>query len=74
MKRLALSAALAFGLAPAHAATKPCEQLQTEIAAQLDNLGVKNYVLEIVATETVTTAAVIGSCDGGTRKITYRKK
>lgn len=73
MKRTALSIALALCFGQAQAA-KPCEQLKTEIAAQLDGIGVKNYILEIVANDAATGAAVIGSCDGGTKKITYKKK
>ena len=55
-------------------AAKPCEELKTEIAAKLETAGVKNYVLEIVETDKVGDTKVVGSCDGGSKKITYTKK
>jgi hypothetical protein len=67
-------AALGFSLAIAPAsALKPCEELKSEIAAKLEAKGVKNYQLEIVATADVKGQNVIGSCEAGTKKITYKK-
>jgi hypothetical protein len=59
--------------ASAHAA-KPCEELALEIAAKLDAAGVKDYSLEIVPNELAQGEKVVGSCEGGTRKITYAKE
>ena len=55
-------------------AGKPCEELKTEIAAKLDAKGVKDYTLEVVPTDHVGEQKVVGSCDGGTKKIVYAKK
>ena len=55
----------------AQAEVKPCEELKQEIAAQLDGKGVKNYTLEIVANDQVGDGKVVGSCDGGAKKIIY---
>jgi hypothetical protein len=66
---------LALGLiaaAPAFA-EKNCEELKSEIAAKLDAKGVKGYTLEIVASEEVKDQKVIGSCEVGKKKITYKK-
>ena len=52
-------------------AAKSCDELKTELAAKLDAKGVKSYTLEAVATDAVGDAKVIGSCDGGTKKIVY---
>ena len=52
---------------------KACEDLKSEIAAKLDAKGVKSYTLEIVAKDQETDGKVVGSCDGGTKKIVYRK-
>ena len=52
---------------------KPCEELKGEIAAQLDAKGVKNYTLEIVTNDQVGDKKIIGSCDGGAKKITYAR-
>ncbi|MCV2352671.1 DUF1161 domain-containing protein [Paucibacter sp. B2R-40] len=69
-----LALTLVFGLGAAQAA-KPCEELKSEIAAKLDEKGVQGYTLEIVATDKVgAEAKVVGSCDGGSNKITYARK
>jgi hypothetical protein len=54
-------------------AAKPCEELALEIAAKLKAAGVKDYSLEIVPNELAVGEKVVGSCDGGTRKITYAR-
>jgi hypothetical protein len=59
--------------APAFAA-KSCEELKTEIAAKIEAKGVKSYMLEIVPNDKVGDAKVVGSCDGGTKKIIYTRK
>ena len=53
---------------------KPCDELRSEIDAKLKEKGVKNYTLEIVANDEVKDQKVVGSCDGGTKKITYSRK
>lgn len=58
----------------AHAAPKPCDELKAEIAAKLDAKGVKGYEIAAVENDKVGDAKVIGSCDGGTRKLTYVRK
>jgi len=54
---------------------KACEELKTEIAQKIEAKGVKSYTLEIVPTEKAkdTEGKVVGSCDGGTNKIVYRR-
>lgn len=76
MKRAAiiLAVLLLFIASAAFAAIKPCEELKAEIDAKLQAKGVKNYTLEIVPNEEVKDQKVIGSCDGGTKKIVYSKK
>jgi len=59
--------------APVAHAAKPCEELALEIAAKLDAKGVKDYSLEIVPNELAQGETVVGSCEGGTRKITYAR-
>ncbi|MBI4471084.1 MAG: DUF1161 domain-containing protein [Acidobacteria bacterium] len=60
-------------LASAGVQKKNCEELKSEIAAKLDAKGVKNYTLEIVAAESVKDEKVVGTCDGGSKKITYKR-
>ena len=64
--------ALCLVAAPAVAA-KACEELKTEIAAQLDAKGVKNYTLDIIGKDDATDQKVVGSCGGGTKKIVYKR-
>lgn len=56
------------------AAPKPCDELKAEIAAKLDENGVKGYEITAVENDKVGDAKVIGSCDGGTKKLTYSRK
>lgn len=56
------------------AAPKPCEELKAEIEAKIQAAGVTSYTLEIVANdEAKDQSMVVGSCDGGTRKIIYQR-
>ena len=53
---------------------KACEELKSEIAGKLDAKGVKGYSLEVVAKDAeVADGKVVGTCDGGTKKIVYKK-
>lgn len=58
----------------AQAAPKPCDELKAEIAAKLDEKGVKGYEIAAVESDKVGDAKVIGSCDSGTKKLTYVRK
>lgn len=58
----------------AMAAIKPCEELKEEIEVKIQAAGVPSYTLEIVDNAEVTDPSlVVGSCDGGTRKIIYQR-
>jgi hypothetical protein len=74
MKLLAAMGCLLFVSVPAHAqGAKACEELKDEIAKKLDAKGVKGYTLEIVAKEKDAEGKVVGTCDGGTKKIVYNR-
>jgi uncharacterized protein DUF1161 len=75
MKPTLILAAVLFAPLAAHAqAAKPCEELKSEIAAKLDAKGVKSYTLDIVAKDAdAGDAKVVGTCEGGTKKILYRR-
>ena len=74
MKMLAAIAVLLFVSAPTHAqGAKPCEELKDEITKKLDAKGVKGYTLEIVAKDKDAEGKVVGTCDGGTKKIFYNR-
>ncbi|MCY1182346.1 hypothetical protein D9M73_229050 [compost metagenome] len=55
------------------AAGKPCEELKSEIAAKLDAKGVSGYSLEIVDKGAAAGGKVVGSCEGGTKEIVYKR-
>ena len=86
MKMLAATGVLLFASASAHAqapaqtqtqapaqAAKPCEELKDEITKKLDAKGVKGYTLDIVAKDKDAEGKVVGTCDGGTKKIIYNR-
>jgi hypothetical protein len=73
MKVVALLA-LAVLLNSSAFAGKPCEELKAEIEAKLDAKGVRDYTLEVVPSDQIAEKKVVGSCDGGTKKIVYTKK
>jgi len=74
MKLLAAIGVLLFVSVPAHAqAAKPCEELKDEISKKLDAKGVKGYTLEIMAKDKDAEGKVVGTCDGGTKKIIYTR-
>ncbi len=72
MNRLLFIPLLLTLSAPSFAA-KPCEELKSEIAAKLDAKGVKGYTLEVVPNDQVGDRKVVGSCDGGTKKVVYTR-
>lgn len=72
MKKLLSAFVLSALVMPAWA-QKSCDELKTEIAAKMEAKGVKRAQLEIVATEEVKDQKVVGSCEGGKKKLTYKK-
>jgi hypothetical protein len=69
-----VAALVVLGLAlPAWAQKKPCEELKAEIEAKLKAKGVEKYTLDIVPADSAKDAKVVGSCDGGTKRIVYKR-
>jgi len=73
MKAFAALVVLSAMAVCAHAQGKPCEDLKTEIAGKLDAKGVKGYTLDIVAKDKDADGKVVGTCEGGSKKIVYSK-
>lgn len=63
---------LAVAATPA-LARKSCEELKAEIEAKLKAKGVKSWSIEIVAKDERKEGRVVGTCDGGTKKLVYRR-
>jgi hypothetical protein len=66
---------LLLAASPALAQRKDCEELKSEIDAKIKANGVPVYTLEIVPNDQVKEGdgQVVGSCDGGTKKIVYKR-
>ncbi len=58
----------------ASAQATPCDDVKTAIAAKLDAKHLVNYTLDIVSSDKVGDAKVIGSCEAGAKKIVYTRK
>ena len=75
MKKLFVwTVALLCSAAVAAAAIKPCEELKDEIDKKLQAKNAKSYTLEIVDKDKQAEGQVVGTCDGGAKKIVYRKE
>ena len=69
-------AAVVAGLAlsgPALAQRKDCEELKGEIDAKIKKNGVEKFTLDIVEKDAQGDGKVVGTCDGGTKKIVYKR-
>jgi hypothetical protein len=69
--RLILAVALSAVAASAHAT--PCDAVKSQVEAKIKAHGVKAYSLEVVPAAEVKDAKVVGSCEGGARKIVYKR-
>lgn len=73
MKKAIAVVAMLLLASPAMAQKKSCEDLKAEIEAKIKANGVKVFTLEIVASDSAAEGKVVGTCDGGTKKIIYKK-
>ncbi|CAM3279777.1 MULTISPECIES: DUF1161 domain-containing protein [Pseudomonas] len=74
MKKFLLAVGLLSIAGTALAAGKPCEELKSELAAKLDAKGVQHYSLDVVDKGAAADGdKVIGSCEGGTKEIVYKR-
>ena len=74
MNRWPLALVLGLLAGAAVAEPKPCEELRAEIEVKIQAAGVASYTLEIVPNDEVQDQSmVVGSCDGGTKKIVYQR-
>lgn len=73
MKKFLLAVGLLSIAGTALAAGKPCDELKSELAAKLDAKGVQHYSLDVVEKGAAADGQVIGSCEGGTKEIVYKR-
>ena len=71
---VAAPAAAAAPAAPAKAGgASNCESVKAIIDEKIKAKGVKAYTLDIVGKDEVKDAKVVGSCEAGAKKITYKR-
>jgi hypothetical protein len=75
-----IAAAVVVGLAglltfsgPAQAQRKDCAELKGEIEAKIKKNGVDKFSLDVVEADKQAEGKVVGTCDGGTKKIVYKR-
>ena len=73
MRMLIAVVSLVLVASPAIAQVKACEELKAEIEAKIKTNGVKEFTLTIVDKEAAEDGKVVGTCDGGTKKIVYKR-
>lgn len=73
MRKLYVFAVAVLMTSSAYAQGKPCEELKSDIAKKLEANGVKSYSLEIVPKDKDAQGKVVGTCEGGTKKIVYSR-
>jgi hypothetical protein len=52
---------------------KPCEELKAEIDAKIRKNGVETFTLAVVDMTAEADGKVVGTCDGQTKKIVYKR-
>jgi len=52
---------------------KPCEDLKAEIDAKIKKNGVPMFTLDVVDMDAQAEGKVVGTCDGNTKKIVYKR-
>jgi hypothetical protein len=71
-----IAAAVVAGLlvsGPALAQRKDCGELKGEIEAKIKANGVEKFTLDVVDKDAQADGKVVGTCDGGTKKIVYKR-
>jgi Protein of unknown function (DUF1161) len=71
-----IAAAVVVGMAlsgPALAQRKDCGELKGEIEAKIKKNGVDKFSLDVVEGDKQGEGKVVGTCEGGTKKIVYKR-
>jgi Protein of unknown function (DUF1161) len=76
MVRLIIAAFVVLGVAgtaSAQSMRKDCTELKGEIEAKIKRNGVDKFSLDIVDMDAQAEGKIVGTCDGGTKKIVYKR-
>ena len=71
-----IAAALITGLVvsgPALAQRKDCGELKGEIEAKIKKNGVDKFTLDVLEADAQSDGKVVGTCEGGSKKIVYKR-
>jgi hypothetical protein len=71
-----IAAAVVVGLVisgPALAQRKDCDELKGEIEAKIKKNGIEKFSLDVVDKDAQAEGKVVGTCDGGAKKIVYKR-
>lgn len=61
------------GAASAQSMRKPCEELKAEIEAKIKKNGIEKFTLDVLDMDAQAEGKVVGTCDGNTKKIVYKR-
>lgn len=73
MKKFLLAVGLLSIAGTTMAAGKSCDDLKSEIDAKIKAKGASTYTLEVVAKGSAADGKVVGTCEGGTKEIVYKR-
>jgi hypothetical protein len=73
MKKFLLAVGLLSMAGTTMAAGKSCDDLKSEIDAKIKAKGAATYTLEVVAKGSAADGKVVGTCEGGTKEIVYKR-
>ena len=72
--KLIIAAVAAIAISgPAFAQKKSCDELKGEIEAKIKKNGVEKFSLDVVEKDAQAEGKVVGTCDGGSKKIVYKR-
>ena len=72
--KIVIAVLAAFALSsPAFAQKKSCDELKSEIEAKIKKNGVDKFTLDVVDKDAQAEGKVVGTCEGGAKKIVYKK-
>ncbi len=73
MRKIALCLLFVLSATPALAQKKDCSELKAEIDAKITRNGVTAFTTTIVDRDAEFDGKVVGTCDGGAKKIIYKR-
>jgi len=73
MKKILLAVGLLSIAGTTFAAGKSCDDVKADIDAKIKAKGVASYTLEAVDKGSAADAKVVGTCDGGSKDIVYKR-